>query len=151
MFLYPTLFVDADRHYHQFRSTLAHTHTFSLSLWYLAFFPHLSVPFLSSLCDCVCINWNTDFTVLGCSHFIGNTNTKSFIQNWGNCDIHARQKISVMKDVKQSQIWPRPKGGVQIIFQTLPPNFVKSLNKSWHKLWKQWRRLKESISVTYQN
>jgi hypothetical protein len=57
----------------------SHTHSLSLSLRYLAFFPHLSIPFISSLCDCMCINWNTDFTVLGCSHFIGSINTKKFL------------------------------------------------------------------------
>ena len=60
-------------------NTRTHTHTLSLSLSlrYLAFFPHLFFPFINSLCDCVCINWNIDFTVvLGCSHFKGNTNTK---------------------------------------------------------------------------
>ncbi len=56
----------------------SHTHTLSLSLslCYLALFPHLSVSLKSSLCNCLMINWNTDFTVLGCSHFIGSINTK---------------------------------------------------------------------------
>ncbi len=57
-------------------STRTQTHTLSLSLRYLAFFPHLFFPFINLLCDCVCINWNKDLTVLGCSHFKGNTNTK---------------------------------------------------------------------------
>ncbi len=56
------------------------THTLSLSLFlrYLALFPPLSILLKSSLCDCLIINWNTDFTVLGCSHFIGSTNMKSY-------------------------------------------------------------------------
>ncbi len=53
-----------------------HTRTLSLSLRYLALFPPLSVPFKSPFCGCLIINWNTDFTVLGCSHFIGCINTK---------------------------------------------------------------------------
>ncbi len=60
-------------------NTRTHTHSLSLSLRYLVLFPHLSVPFKSSLCDCLIINWNTDFTVLGCSHFIGSINTKKVI------------------------------------------------------------------------
>ncbi len=57
--------------------THTHTHYLSLSLRYLALFPHLSVSLKSPLCDCLIINWNTDFTVLGCSHFIGSINTKA--------------------------------------------------------------------------
>ncbi len=50
----------------------SHTHTLSLSLSlrYLAFFPHHFLPFISRLCSCVCINWNTDFTAFGRSHFL---------------------------------------------------------------------------------
>ncbi len=82
------------------------THTLSLSLCYLAFFPHFSVLFISLLCDCVCINWNTDFTVLGCSHFIGRTNTK---YQWG------------------------PKPEIQIFRSS---TFVGSLAPSWQMLLK---------------
>jgi hypothetical protein len=57
-------------------NTRTHTLYLSLSLRYLALFPHLSVLLKSSLCDCLMINWNTDFTVLGCSHFISSINTK---------------------------------------------------------------------------
>ncbi len=57
-------------------NTRTHTLSLSLSLCCLALFPPLSVLLKSLLCDCLGINWNTDFTVLGCSHFIGNTNTK---------------------------------------------------------------------------
>jgi hypothetical protein len=42
-------------------------------------------------------------------------------------------KILFMNEMNQYKIWPRPKGWVQKIFQTLPPNFVKGLNESWHK------------------
>ncbi len=57
-------------------NTRTHTLYLFLSLCYLALFPRLSVSLKSSLCDCSIINWNTDFTVLGCSHFIGSINTK---------------------------------------------------------------------------
>jgi hypothetical protein len=55
-----------------------HTHTLylSLSLRYLALFPHLFVSLKISLCNCLIINWNTDFNILACSHFKGNTNMK---------------------------------------------------------------------------
>ncbi len=59
----------------------SHTHALSLSsLRYLALFPHLSVLLKSPLSVCLIINWNTDFTVLGCSHFKGSINTKSTIE-----------------------------------------------------------------------
>jgi hypothetical protein len=35
-----------------------------------------------------------------------------------------------MNEMKWYEIWPRPKGGVQQIFQTLPLNSGKRLNKS---------------------
>ncbi len=59
-------------------SVSINTHTFylSLSLCYLALFPPLSVSLKSPLCSYLIINWNTDFTVLGCSHFIGSINMK---------------------------------------------------------------------------
>ncbi len=57
-------------------NTRTHTLYLSLSLRYLALFPPLSVLLKSPLCGCVIINWNTDFTVLGCSHFIGSINMK---------------------------------------------------------------------------
>ncbi len=69
-----------------------HTHTLylTLSLHYLALFPHLSVSHKNPLCICLIINWNTDFTILSCSHFIGSINTnwchqigmKSLWQDW---------------------------------------------------------------------
>jgi hypothetical protein len=46
----------------------------------------------------------------------------------GDCDIHARRKISFMNETKRYDIWPGPKGSVQKIFQNLPLNFVKGLN-----------------------
>ncbi len=55
-------------------NTRTHTLYLSLSLSYLALFPHLSVSHKSPLCICLIINWNTYFT--GCSHFIGSINTK---------------------------------------------------------------------------
>jgi hypothetical protein len=51
----------------------------------------------------------------------------------GNCDIHAGWKISFTNKTKLYKIWPRPKGWVQKIFQTLPPNFVEGLNESLHQ------------------
>jgi hypothetical protein len=57
-------------------NTRTHTHSISLSLLYLDLFPRLSILLKSSLCDCLIINWNTDFTVLGCSHFLGSINMK---------------------------------------------------------------------------
>ncbi len=67
-------------------NTHTHTHTLylSLSLRYLALFPHLSVSHKSPLCVCLIINWNTDFTVLGCSHFIGSINMKQ-MYHWHWC------------------------------------------------------------------
>jgi hypothetical protein len=50
-----------------------------------------------------------------------------------NCDICSNQNILFMTGLKQYEIWPRPKGWVQKIFRTLPPNFVKCLNESWLK------------------
>jgi hypothetical protein len=52
----------------------------------------------------------------------------------GNCDIHVRQKISVMNEMKRYKIWPRPKVWVQKIFRILPPNFIKGLNKISRKI-----------------
>ena len=57
-------------------NTRTHTLYLSLSLRYLALFPHLFVAHKSSLCDCLIINWNTDFNILACSHFKGSINTK---------------------------------------------------------------------------
>jgi hypothetical protein len=51
----------------------------------------------------------------------------------GNCDICAEGKISFMNEIKRNKIWPRPKGWVQKIFQTLLANFSKGLNESYHK------------------
>ncbi len=50
-----------------------------------------------------------------------------------NCDTCAKRKILFLNEMKLYEIWPRPKGWVQKIFQTLPPNFVKGLYKNWFK------------------
>ncbi len=55
-------------------NTRTHTLSLSLSLRYLALFPHLSFSHKSPICICLIINWNTDFTVLSCSHLIGSIN-----------------------------------------------------------------------------
>ncbi len=51
----------------------------------------------------------------------------------GNCDIHLNRNILFKTGLKRYEIWPRPKGWVQKIFRTLPPNIVKGLNESWLK------------------
>jgi hypothetical protein len=59
----------------------SHTHILSLCLSAtLLSFPIFPFHLKSLLCTCLIINWNTDFTVLGCSHFIGSINTKKHRQ-----------------------------------------------------------------------
>jgi hypothetical protein len=50
-----------------------------------------------------------------------------------NCDKHGKQKTSVMIETKWYKIQAKPKGCLQKIFQTLPTNFGKCLNKSCFK------------------
>ncbi len=60
-------------------STSAHTHTHSLSLCLsvcLLSFLTFSFQIKTLFPDCLIIIGNTDFTVFGCSHFIGSINTK---------------------------------------------------------------------------
>ncbi len=91
VFLYLTLFVDADWRYLWFWPTLAYTHWLSLSVSPLS----SSLPpftfWINTLISPVSIfNWNIDFNALGCSHFKGNINTKlmspvgmkSLCQDW---------------------------------------------------------------------
>ncbi len=51
----------------------------------------------------------------------------------GNCDIRAEQKVMFTNEKKLNEIQSRPKGWVQKIFWTLPPNFGKSHNQSGQK------------------
>ena len=44
-----------------------------------------------------------------------------------------RAKYLFMNETKQNKIWPRPKGLVQKIFQTLLPNFSKGHDESCQK------------------
>jgi len=74
------MLIDATISFDQHSHTQSLSLSLSLSLHYLAFFPHRFLPFINSLCSCVCINWNIDFTAFGCSHFKGNTNTKHIIK-----------------------------------------------------------------------
>ncbi len=49
----------------------------------------------------------------------------SILSTLGNFNIHAAQEISVFNEMKRYQIWLRPKGWVQKISQTIPPNLIK--------------------------
>ncbi len=48
----------------------------------------------------------------------------------GNCDILEEWKISLINEMKQHEIRPRPKGRVQKIVCSLPVNFVRGPCKS---------------------
>ncbi len=79
VFSLPNAVVDVDRRCCGFWPTLAHTHSLPLCLSTIL----LSSPFFpfdikNPGNHFQLINWNTDFTVLACSHFKGNINTKAF-------------------------------------------------------------------------
>jgi hypothetical protein len=64
--------------------------------------------------------------------------SRNLWERLGNCYMHAEQKILFTNEMKRYRIWPRPKGWVQKIFQTLLPNFVKCHCKSWLNFVRFW-------------
>jgi hypothetical protein len=112
----------------------SHTHTLylSLSLCYLALFPHLSVSLKSPLCVCLRINWNTDFTILGCSHFIGSINTKLVHFLHLSRTIYPRYQAWVNKLLSDEIKWYEINRKVELkVFLNLTLKFIL---RSWRNL-----------------